>query len=692
MAAKTSAAARYKTQWMTARVQTTTFTARCLVDKDEIWWMRNCSSSLSAPLTIPGSGRKPRMIATLTRKGYYDKYLYAYINVIYGGESETCTEDCLRETDMKILKCKMCIEAADGTKKHVSEQENEMLSEASAGRLVKVEELFDPANRLIADNGSLTIMCCLTVVRSFTDEFRIVNIDRCGEVGQRYKSQSSVGIRLYRQGLFSDVIVYAGNSRFPAHRAVLAAESSVFRAMFEDGINGQTVGERRVDIDDLEAEVIEDMLAFMYTGNAPNMKRLSAKLLVAANKNDLVKLQVECKMPVLNGTMAVIMPSPTDNAVWPPKPLTSWKTCKATIKTLTSELTLKSVSSKLTQRSGNYYFGRNDGLPPLCFLDARNSCVYLNRTALELVVGDKIVYYKAWFETSDGRINVLMENRGLVEPGRLKLHKVSENALKSAKDELTFKLTIGYATKNSAFLPEFKVANEDHLGEGVRIQAGLFSDVIISVKYCLFPAHRAVLVAASDVFRAMFEAGGMKEESKRRVYIDDLESDVVEDMLTFIYTAESSNLETLADQLLVAADKYDLTVFKAVCEDQLASTLTAQNAIEILIVAHHHDAKRLRASAISWIARHADRMLMDWKQLEKYDMKLALETLKFIVKRLAVVLESNNFHADCIAARRYGTVKMEDLSNVRMLMLYVNNAEYKSLELNNPCEAKQMLN
>ena len=52
--------------------------------------------------------------------------------------------------------------------------------------------------------------------------------------------------------------------------------------MFE--INMKEKEEKRVVISDIDAEVMSDLLSFMYTGSAPNMKAHTKELLLAADK------------------------------------------------------------------------------------------------------------------------------------------------------------------------------------------------------------------------------------------------------------------------------------------------------------------------------------------------------------------------------------------------------------------------
>lgn len=47
----------------------------------------------------------------------------------------------------------------------------------------------------------------------------------------------------------------------------------------------------------------------------------------------------------------------------------------------------------------------------------------------------------------------------------------------------------------------------------------------------------------------------MEESRSNRVQIDDIDADVLEEVLRFIYTGKAPNMDKMADELLAAADK-----------------------------------------------------------------------------------------------------------------------------------------
>jgi speckle-type POZ protein len=145
-------------------------------------------------------------------------------------------------------------------------------------------------------------------------------------------------------------------------------------------------------------------------------------------------------------------------------------------------------------------------------------------------------------------------------------------------------------------IPECRLADD----LGALFDQSKFSDVTLAANGAEFNAHKAILAARSAVFAAMFEHE-MEEKKHNRVEIRDMDKDVLGEMLRFIYTGKANNLDKMADDLLAAADKYDLERLKVMCEEALCSNLSIETAAEVLILADMHSANQLKAHAIDFI-------------------------------------------------------------------------------------------
>lgn len=161
-----------------------------------------------------------------------------------------------------------------------------------------------------------------------------------------------------------------------------------------------------------------------------------------------------------------------------------------------------------------------------------------------------------------------------------------------------------------------------------------FSDVTIVVEDRKFQAHRAILAARSPIFAAMF-SHEMAESKLNIVTITDVEPEVFDVMLRFIYTDSVENLKDMALKLLQVADKYDLEKLKILCEESLGRNLSEETALETLAYADLYRAEQLKSMTLDYIAKHVGLLkTAEWKELGKTNFELAnevtLELLKLV--------------------------------------------------------------
>jgi len=128
-----------------------------------------------------------------------------------------------------------------------------------------------------------------------------------------------------------------------------------------------------------------------------------------------------------------------------------------------------------------------------------------------------------------------------------------------------------------------------------------FSDVTLSVSGQKVAANKCILAARSPVFRAMFENDCVEAKSGS-VNIEDIDVDIVEQMLQYIYTDVVPDLSVdNAAGLFAAADKYCLIRLKESCGMYLASSLTVDNCISVLMLADLHSAEHLKSLTLEFI-------------------------------------------------------------------------------------------
>lgn len=166
---------------------------------------------------------------------------------------------------------------------------------------------------------------------------------------------------------------------------------------------------------------------------------------------------------------------------------------------------------------------------------------------------------------------------------------------------------------------------------GNLLQDKTFADVVFEVDGMEYSAHKAIMAARSEVFSRMFATDSNFAEAKNgRVKIDDVERDVFQEMLNFIYTGKVENLNQMADDLLAAADKYALSRLKVMCEESLSSNLTPENVASVLILADMHCAKQLKELSLRYCNLHATEVMEThgWKVMEKQNAHLVSEAYR----------------------------------------------------------------
>lgn len=121
------------------------------------------------------------------------------------------------------------------------------------------------------------------------------------------------------------------------------------------------------------------------------------------------------------------------------------------------------------------------------------------------------------------------------------------------------------------------------------------------------PAHRAVLISRSPVFRAMLE-NQMEESLSGTIKISDVSYDALRAFVNYLYTAEACLDEHMACDLLVLAEKYQVKHLKTYCEKYLLSKLSWENSLPYYAFAHQHGAKSLLDAAFSLIMDNMDKL------------------------------------------------------------------------------------
>ena len=125
---------------------------------------------------------------------------------------------------------------------------------------------------------------------------------------------------------------------------------------------------------------------------------------------------------------------------------------------------------------------------------------------------------------------------------------------------------------------------------------GILCDVTLSAQGESFPAHRNVLSANSEFFKALF-ANEMKENIENTVHMEEFEPQVMEQLLNYMYGGGITIMRENALDLAIGSDFLFLTELKGKACEYLISDLNSENCLFLLYMAEKYNVRELRDSA-----------------------------------------------------------------------------------------------
>ncbi|VDN17349.1 unnamed protein product [Gongylonema pulchrum] len=140
------------------------------------------------------------------------------------------------------------------------------------------------------------------------------------------------------------------------------------------------------------------------------------------------------------------------------------------------------------------------------------------------------------------------------------------------------------------------------------------------------PAHQVILSARSPVFAAMLEPH-TDEAKNSRVVFRDIDFEVMQELLLYMYSGRCPNLSTMALELLAAADRFQLPGLKDMADQVLRNGLMVESACRYLVFADMHNARELKADAVKFIAQNSSSVISTdgWAELVQEHPALVTE-------------------------------------------------------------------
>ena len=102
-----------------------------------------------------------------------------------------------------------------------------------------------------------------------------------------------------------------------------------------------------------------------------------------------------------------------------------------------------------------------------------------------------------------------------------------------------------------------------------------------------FVCHKNVLSCQSEVFKTIIMNKSLNEKKTGIMEIEenDISSDIMEELLYYLYHDKVDDVKKINLDLLVAADKYMVSGLLGECVEYFKSNLSDQNALDVLFTA-----------------------------------------------------------------------------------------------------------
>lgn len=132
---------------------------------------------------------------------------------------------------------------------------------------------------------------------------------------------------------------------------------------------------------------------------------------------------------------------------------------------------------------------------------------------------------------------------------------------------------------------------------------GQLLDITLLAEGQPFMAHRAVLAACSDYFRAMF-TDAMLESRQNEICLNGVTADGIRLLLDYAYTSRLAlNLANIQDVLSAASHVQMDSVVEA-CSNYLQSQLDIENCVDIATIAETYSLSQLRRKVYRFMSGH----------------------------------------------------------------------------------------
>ncbi|XP_029315227.1 kelch-like protein 41a [Cottoperca gobio] len=141
-------------------------------------------------------------------------------------------------------------------------------------------------------------------------------------------------------------------------------------------------------------------------------------------------------------------------------------------------------------------------------------------------------------------------------------------------------------------------------------------DCILKVGDRSIPCHQLILSACSPYFRELYFSQDAKETDRMEVVLENLDPDVMESIVNYMYSAEIDINDDNVQGILAAANRFQIPSVFTVCVNHLQKTLSEKNCLAIYRLGLMLNSARLAMAARDHIADRFETIAKDEDFLE----------------------------------------------------------------------------
>ena len=136
-------------------------------------------------------------------------------------------------------------------------------------------------------------------------------------------------------------------------------------------------------------------------------------------------------------------------------------------------------------------------------------------------------------------------------------------------------------------------------------KAKFLCDTTVRAQGQEFSAHRIVLSASSDYFKALFSSPlQVREQQNNLVELNEIKSSIVAEVLQFIYTGRASINSSNAQDLFMASDYLMIPKLKSKASQFLEESVNASNCLSLESFASQYNCDSLKQAAVKYKYEH----------------------------------------------------------------------------------------